>query len=264
MAHRCMTQGPHPQRQTPDVSFVIPALNEAGALPRLIDGLRVSAAEKFGFEILIVDDGSGDETVDLVLEERASDPRIRLIQNRRNAGQSAAIHNGVLHAQGRIICTLDGDGQNPPEDVLRVCAPLLSADRPDQLGLVAGQRVGRQDTLSKRLASRFANWLRSRLLKDSTRDTGCGLKAFRRDAFLALPFFNHMHRYLPALFQGAGWSVQLVDVSHQARLAGVSKYSNFQRGLVGVVDLFGVMWLLRRQKRAEADELSPLQDGQAR
>ncbi|MFQ6552240.1 glycosyltransferase family 2 protein [Aestuariibius insulae] len=259
-----MTSTPHQRIETPAVSFVIPALNEAGAVPQLIDGLRTTAGEAFSFEILIVDDGSNDDTVDLVLQERESDPRIRLLKNRENAGQSAAVHNGTLHAKAPIVCTLDGDGQNPPEDVLSVCAPLLAAGRSKQLGLVAGQRVARQDTLSKRLASRFANGLRSRLLKDSTRDTGCGLKAFRRDAFLSLPYFNHMHRYLPALFQAAGWEIRLVDVSHQARLAGSSKYSNLQRGLVGIVDLFGVMWLLRRRKLAEADEVLTAHEMQAR
>ncbi|MFQ6548146.1 glycosyltransferase family 2 protein [Aestuariibius sp. 2305UL40-4] len=246
------TSSLHPQ--APDVSFVIPALNEAASLPDLIARLRAAVEDRFGFEIVVVDDGSRDGTPDVVLAERTQDERVRLVRNRFNAGQSAAIHNGTMHASGRVICTLDGDGQNPPEDVLRVCRPLLN-DPPEKLGLVAGQRVGRQDTASKKLASRFANWVRSRLLKDQTRDTGCGLKAFRRDAFLALPFFNHMHRYLPALFRAAGWQVELVDVSHAARTAGQSNYSNWQRGLVGAVDLFGVLWLLKRRKRAEGDEV---------
>lgn len=249
-----MTDTPSSHHQAPDVSFVIPALNEAASLPDLIERLRTAVQDRFGFEIVVVDDGSRDGTPDVVLAERVQDERVRLVKNRSNAGQSAAIHNGAMHAAGRVICTLDGDGQNPPEDVLRVCSPLLD-DPPEQLGLVAGQRVGRQDTTSKKLASRFANGLRSRLLKDQTRDTGCGLKAFRRDAFLALPFFNHMHRYLPALFRAAGWQVDLVDVSHAARTAGQSNYSNLQRGLVGAVDLLGVMWLLKRRKRAESDEV---------
>jgi dolichol-phosphate mannosyltransferase len=125
----------------------------------------------------------------------------------------------------------------------------------ERVGLVAGQRVGRRDTLSKRLASRFANGLRSRMLRDGTRDTGCGLKAFRREAFLALPYFNHMHRYLPALFARDGWEVRHVDVTHRARQAGRSNYTNFQRGLVGAVDLFGVLWLIRRKKTAQPTEV---------
>jgi hypothetical protein len=123
------------------------------------------------------------------------------------------------------------------------------------LGLVAGQRVGRQDTLSKRLASRFANGLRARILRDGTRDTGCGLKAFRRDAYLRLPYFNHMHRYLPALFARDGWQIAHVDVAHRARGGGRSNYSNLQRGLVGAVDLFGVAWLLRRRKKVQPHEI---------
>ena len=153
----------------------------------------------------------------------------------------------------RMICTLDGDGQNPPCELPKLFAPLL-APGSEAIGLVAGQRVGRQDTLSKKLASRFANGLRGWLLKDGTRDTGCGLKGFRRDAFLRLPFFNHMHRYLPALFARDGWQIAHVDVSHRPRGAGRSNYSNLQRGLVGAVDLIGVSWLLRRRKLARPSE----------
>jgi glycosyltransferase involved in cell wall biosynthesis len=160
----------------------------------------------------------------------------------------------VRVARGGIICTLDGDGQNPPEELPRLMAPLRVAGSGD-VGLVAGQRVGRQDTLSKKLASKFANGLRARILKDGTRDTGCGLKAFRREAFLALPYFDHMHRYLPALFARDGWQVAHVDVSHRARGGGRSHYSNLQRGLVGIVDLAGVAWLLKRRKKSRPTEV---------
>jgi dolichol-phosphate mannosyltransferase len=180
-------------------------------------------------------------------------PKLRLLRHDRSGGQSAAVHSGVLAAAGTIVCTLDGDGQNPPEELPKLFAPLL-AEGADNIGIVAGQRVGRQDTVSKKLASRFANALRSWALKDGTRDTGCGLKAFRRDAFLRLPFFNHMHRYLPALFARDGWQVAHVDVSHRPRGAGRSNYSNIQRAFVGAVDLIGVMWLLRRKKRAAPSE----------
>ena len=142
----------------------------------------------------------------------------------------------------RVVQKLDGQGNPVTVDD----QPLMTGDA--TVGLVAGQRVKRNDTLSKRLASRFANGLRSWMLNDHTRDTGCGLKAFRRDAFLELPYFDHMHRYLPALFGRDGWKVVHVDVSHRPRGGGRSNYSNLQRGLVGIVDLFGVAWLIRRRK----------------
>ena len=155
--------------------------------------------------------------------------------------------HAVLHARAPIVATLDGDGQNPPAELPKLVTPLLSPEGA-HIGLVAGQRVGRQDTFSKRLASKLANGLRAWILRDATRDTGCGLKGFRRDAFLALPFFDHLHRYLPALFKREGWEIAHVDVSHRAREHGASNYSNIGRALVGATDLIGVWWLLRRRK----------------
>ncbi len=231
-----------------NISIVIPARNEAeniGALVSAIDAVMASLAP---FEIIVVDDGSTDDTAARV--RSLGLPHVRLLRHPKSAGQSAAVHTGVLAAKARLICTLDGDGQNPPEELPRLVAPLL-ADTTGRIGLVAGQRVKRQDTWSKKLASRLANALRGWLLQDGTRDTGCGLKAFRRDAFLALPYFNHMHRYLPALFARDGWQVAHVDVSHRARGAGSSNYSNFQRAMVGAVDLLGVAWLLRRAKKTK-------------
>lgn len=164
----------------------------------------------------------------------------------------------MLAARYDLICTLDGDGQNPPAELVRLLRPFLGPEVAG-LGLVAGQRVGRKDTWPRRLASRFANSLRSRLLRDGTRDTGCGLKCFRREAFLALPYFDHMHRYLPALFARDGWRITHIDVSHRPRGGGQSHYSNLQRGLVGVFDLMGVAWLLRRRKKVQATEIDRLQ-----
>lgn len=240
----------------PEISIIVPARNEAGNLPALLAGIVAACEggiEGRAFEVIVVDDASQDDTGGVVTAAAAKDPRIRLLTNRANAGQSASVHSGVLAAGGDLIATLDGDGQNPPAELPNLLAPFFAPDCPDDLGLVAGQRVKRRDTWSKRTASKIANNVRSFVLKDATRDTGCGLKAFRREAFLRLPYFDHMHRYLPALFARDGWRVAHVDVSHQAREAGASNYSNLQRGLVGVVDLFGVFWLIRRKKRAYAD-----------
>lgn len=235
------------------VSIVIPAKNEAGNIGQLIGAISDACTPHADHEIIVVDDGSEDGTADAVRAIMATRPNLRLLRHDRSAGQSAAVHSGVRAALGAIVCTLDGDGQNPPENLPRLFLPLIGAGA-GQVGIVAGQRVGRRDTLSKRLASRFANGLRGWMLKDGTRDTGCGLKGFRRDAFLALPYFDHMHRYLPALFTRDGWEVRHVDVTHQARQAGKSNYNNLQRGLVGAVDLFGVMWLIRRRKKARPSE----------
>jgi len=237
-----------------DLSIVIPARNEAENIRTLLDGIVAALKTAPAFEIIVVDDGSTDATGAAVRAAAADDPRIRLLTHPSSAGQSAAVHSGVRSATGRIVGTLDGDGQNPPGELPKLIEPLFDPDAPPRLALVAGQRVGRQDTWSKKAASKFANALRGRLLKDGTRDTGCGLKAFRRDVFLTLPYFDHMHRYLPALFKRDGWEIALVDVSHRARGGGRSNYSNFQRGLVGVVDLLGVMWLIRRRKKAEPSE----------
>lgn len=235
----------------PSLSVVVPARNEAGNIIGLVDAIDAALAAVAPFEIVVVDDASTDDSVERLSRRAETLPRLRVVRHDRRGGQSAAVHTGVLAARAPVVCTLDGDGQNPPEELPRLAAPLL-ADATGRIGLVAGQRVNRQDTLSKRLASRFANGLRARILKDGTRDTGCGLKAFRRAGFLALPYFDHMHRYLPALFSRDGWEIVHVDVSHRPRGAGRSNYSNLQRGLVGVVDLAGVAWLMMRRKKARA------------
>jgi len=236
-----------------DISIVIPMKNESENVAMLLDEIAAACAGQ-DYEIIIVDDGSTDDTAERVRAAMADHPTLRLLQHPQSAGQSAGVHSGVLAAKGAVVCTLDGDGQNPPAELPKLFTPLLQ-DETGRLGLVAGQRVGRQDTLSKKLASRFANALRARILKDGTRDTGCGLKGFRRDAFLRLPYFNHMHRYLPALFKRDGWEVALVDVSHRERHAGQSKYNNLQRALVGIHDLIGVSWLILRRKNAQPEEM---------
>lgn len=236
------------------VSVVLPCRNEAANILPLIDGIIRSMTPVCPFEIIVVDDGSDDGMADRLHSALPDHPMLRVLRHDRPAGQSAAIHSGVLAARHDLICTLDGDGQNPPEELPALIAPFRQPDAAT-LGLVAGQRVGRKDTLARRLASRFANGLRAWVLQDGTRDTGCGLKCFRRDAFLALPYFDHMHRYLPALFARDGWRIALVDVTHRPRGGGRSHYSNLQRGVVGIFDLMGVAWLLRRRKKARATEV---------
>ncbi len=244
-----------PETALPRLSVVIPARNEADNIVALVEAIDAALMLESPVEIIVVDDASTDDSLARlsVLAERL--PHLVILAHETRGGQSAAVHTGVLAARAPVILTLDGDGQNPPAELPKLAAPLL-ADTAGTIGLVAGQRVGRKDTLSKRLASRFANGIRARVLADGTRDTGCGLKGFRRDAFLALPYFDHMHRYLPALFSRDGWQVVHVDVSHRPRIAGRSNYSNLQRGLVGIVDLAAVAWLIHRRKKARGQRVT--------
>lgn len=254
MQSRAIPAGSAPP--VPQVSVVVPLHNESGNIAPLMADLRQAMADGPQYEVVLVDDGSTDDTRRICLDLAADDPRLRVVAHDHAGGQSAAVHSGVLAARAPLIATMDGDGQNPPLNIPRLLEPLLAAPPGSRLALVAGQRVGRRDTLGKRLASRFANALRSRMLRDGTRDTGCGLKAFRRDAYLGLPFFNHQHRYLPALFARDGWDVAHRDVTHAARLSGSSNYTNIGRALVGITDLLGVAWLIRRRKRASPSEIT--------
>ncbi|WP_233270514.1 glycosyltransferase family 2 protein [Chachezhania sediminis] len=238
------------------VSIVIPMHNEAENVAPMVHEIEAACSDLPGMELILVDDGSSDATAANIRALAPGRPWLRMVQHPKAGGQSAAVHSGVMLATGDIVCTLDGDGQNPPSEIPNLVAPLLDPAAPASLGLVAGQRVDRQDTASKKLGSRLANKVRAWMLNDGTRDTGCGLKAFRREAFLALPFFNHMHRYLPALFARDGWTVAHVDVTHRERSAGTSKYNNLQRALVGVRDLLGVAWLIKRAKTARPTEES--------
>ncbi|MEM9784313.1 MAG: glycosyltransferase family 2 protein [Pseudomonadota bacterium] len=232
---------------TPRFTVIAPMLNEAGNVRRLADEIAEACSPLGPFEAIFVNDGSTDGTEAAIAEARRTHDWLREVRHAAPCGQSAAVRSGVEAARAPICATLDGDGQNPPAELPRLLAPLLEAGA-DLPGLVAGQRVGRQDTASKRLASRAANAIRGYMLGDDTRDTGCGLKAFPRALFLSLPFFDHLHRYLPALVKREGRHVVLVDVSHRGREAGRSKYTNLGRALVGVTDLFGVWWLKRRRR----------------
>jgi len=205
------------------------------------------------FEIVYVDDHSRDNTLATLKGLKAEVPELRVIRHVTQSGQSTAIRTGVKAARGEWIATLDGDGQNDPADIPRLIAQRDGGAH--DVKLFAGWRVNRQDTGSKRWASKWANAIRARMLRDDTPDTGCGIKLFERAAFLDLPYFDHMHRYLPALMQRAGWKTISVPVNHRARSTGVSKYNNLNRALVGIRDLRGVAWLITRSKRTATEEL---------
>ena len=236
----------------PQLSVVVPVYNEEGNVAPLVGEIVAALRGRCDFEIVYVDDLSRDGTLGVLRGLKAGVPELRVVRHLSNSGQSAAVRTGVKAARGAWIATLDGDGQNDPADI-----PNLLAKRdasPADVKLFAGWRVNRQDSGSKRWASKWANAIRSRMLKDSTPDTGCGIKLFARDAFLDLPYFDHMHRYLPALMQRAGWKTISVPVNHRHRASGVSKYNNLNRALVGLRDLRGVAWLIARSKRTAVEE----------
>ena len=236
----------------PDLSVVIPMYDEAGNagdLVREVAGALGAAGNGFRFEIVTVDDASRDATREELLAARADVAFLRVLAHAQNAGQSRSVRTGVLGARAPVVATLDGDGQNPPADIAALYARLTRADAPPLLAMVAGERQGRQDSRAKRAASKAANDVRQGLLRDKARDTGCGLKVFRRDAFLRLPYFDHVHRYLPALMTREGYAVEFAPVGHRPRTAGASKYTNLGRGAVAMRDLMGVTWLLARSRR---------------
>lgn len=227
------------------LSVVIPCRNEAENIPVLIAEIE-EALQGRTFEIIVVDDGSTDGTATALDELRRTKPHLRQLRHDRSAGQSAAVRSGVFAADGQIILTIDGDGQNDPA-YLPTLADTLIAGGP-AVGIAAGQRLRRKDTRAKQAASRFANGLREGILKDGTRDSGCGLKALHAPLFRQLPFFDGWHRYLPALVIREGFGVLHVDVVDRSRRHGQSNYGIFDRGLRGILDLFGVWWLRRRRK----------------
>lgn len=231
------------------VSVLIPAKNEASNLSPLLQEIR-SALVGEDYEVIVVDDGSTDDTVaELRALKRDGFHQLRIIRHARSLGQSTSIYHAATVARGHWLATLDGDGQNDPADIPGMLSLVRSSEGlAGGIKLVAGHRVNRRDTASKRWASLFANGLRSRLLKDATPDTGCGLKVIEREAFLRLPYFDHMHRYIPALIQRHKGRMIVHPVNHRHRVAGVSKYGNIDRALVGILDLMGVWWLIKRTK----------------
>lgn len=228
-----------------DMSVVIPARNEAENLPLLVEEVE-TALGSIPFEVIIVDDGSRDDTAKVVAAIARSRPHVRLVRHTASFGQSAALRTGVRMAMAPFVGTLDGDGQNDPKHFPEMLDRLTENPA---LGIVAGQRVDRSDGRKKALASRLANGIRRRLLKDGTRDSACGLKLFRRDAFLTLPFFDGLHRYLPALMRREGYGVAFVDVIDRGRRHGTSNYGVLDRFAVGVLDILGVWWLIRRGRQ---------------
>ena len=236
-----------------NVSVVVPVKDEAENVGPLAREIAAAMAGEGPYEMLFVDDGSTDGTAAALTALKAELPALRVLRHPRNLGQSRGIRTGVWAARHEVIVTLDGDGQNDPADIPKLLRT-LEADL--GVGLVSGVRTKRKDTASRRLASKLGNGFRAWALKDGAVDTGCGLKAFRKDVFIALPYFDHIHRFLITLTLREGWQVRFVPVNHRPRLAGQSKYTNLGRLLVSGADLLGVRWLMRRHRgRVEPEEL---------
>jgi dolichol-phosphate mannosyltransferase len=233
-----------------DLSVVIPVKNEAQNIAPLVGEIRAALDGVIDYEIIFIDDGSDDASAAEIGRVAADTPRLRLARHSRNCGQSAAIRTGVKAARAAWVATLDGDGQNDPADIPRLWRIGVAASGTTPV-LINGCREKRQDGWQKRSASRIANQIRRRLLGDDTPDTGCGLKLFPRALFLDLPYFDHMHRFLPALVLREGGRVHSLSVNHRPRREGVSKYGILDRLGVGIVDLLGVMWLKRRAVRPQ-------------
>ncbi|PPV05167.1 dolichyl-phosphate beta-D-mannosyltransferase [Xanthomonas bromi] len=236
----------------PQLSVVVPVFNERDNVTTLVGEIVSALRGVVAFEIVYVDDHSRDDTLAVLQGLKNATPELRVLHHVTQSGQSTAVRSGVKAARASWIATLDGDGQNDPADIPKLLIARSQAET--QVKLFAGWRVNRQDSGSKRWASKWANAIRSRMLHDNTPDTGCGIKLFEREAFLDLPYFDHMHRYLPALMQRAGWRTVSVPVNHRHRTAGVSKYNNLNRALVGIRDLRGVAWLITRSKRTVVQE----------
>ena len=228
------------------VSIVVPVRNEEGNIAPLVAEIAAALGERWPFEIVYVNDGSTDGTAAKLAELMQARDNLRHILHAASAGQSAAVRSGVRAARGPIVATLDGDGQNNPAFLPDLIATIETGG--GRVGLAAGQRVGRKDTDFKRWQSRIANGVRKAILKDGTRDTGCGMKAFRRDVFLAMPYFDGLHRFLPALVRREGYDIAYVDVIDRPRHSGVSNYGFFDRLWIGIMDLAGVWWLIRRKR----------------
>jgi len=230
----------------PAVSVVVPVRNEAGNVAPLVSEISAALQGRWPFEVVYVNDGSSDGTEAELKRLKEQRPWLRQIKHARSCGQSAAVRTGVAAARAPVVVTIDGDGQNDPAFIPRLIEALLAGA--PRTGLIAGQRVGRKATAFKKFQSRIANGVRGAILRDGTRDTGCGLKAFHRELFLALPYFDGLHRFLPALVKREGRDIGYVDVVDRPRLTGTSNYGMWDRLWIGILDLAGVWWLIRRKK----------------
>jgi dolichol-phosphate mannosyltransferase len=236
-----------PDTFSPAVSVVVPVRNEAENVGPLADEIAAALSGRWNFELIYVNDGSSDGTEAALNALKAERAWLRQIRHKESCGQSAAVRSGVAAARAPVVATLDGDGQNDPSFIPALLHAFEQGG--DRIGLVAGQRVGRRSSAFKKLQSRIANGVRGAILRDGTRDSGCGLKVFRRDAFLALPYFDGLHRFLPALVRRDGLTIAYVDVIDRARRHGQSNYGMWDRLWIGILDLAGVWWLIRRRKR---------------
>lgn len=246
------------QAAPPEVSLVIPTLNERENLAPLVEEIADAMHGVARYEIVFVDDGSTDGSAEALQRLMAAEPRIRCVRHDRRCGKSAALLTGVTAARAPVVATLDADRQNDPHDLPAMLAAYRGAPAGVTVGCVAGQRVRRRDTLLKRLSSRTANAVRRRLLRDGTRDTGCGFKLFPRATFLAMPQFEGMHRFLPALAKRLGQEVRLVDVQDRPRAAGTTKYGLWNRLWVGIGDMLAVWWMIRRYRQpGSVEEIGP-------
>lgn len=233
---------------SPLLSVVIPVLNEHRNISPLVNEIKLSLDEFEDYEIVFVNDCSSDETPKILENLSGTVPQLRVINHLKRAGQSAGLRTGILAAKGCLIVTIDGDGQNDPRDIPRLIEKYRNNNKSGFL-MVTGHRITRKDSWTKRRASLLANFIRRSLLKDNNPDTGCSLKLFERELFLRLPYFDHMHRFLPALAKRENCRVLVVPVNHRHRSHGVSKYANLERLFSGIIDLLGVMWLIRRYPR---------------
>jgi len=241
--------------QSLEFSVVVPVHNESGNVATLISEIA-AALDGRAFEMIFVDDASTDDTRAKLAELKQQYPQLRVLGHRKNAGQSRAIRSGIMAARAPVVGTLDGHGQNDPADLPDLYRMLTRPDAPEQLKMVMGRRAKRKDSAWKKFGSRFGNGIRRRMLKDDCDDSGCGIKAMDRAAFLTLPYFDHIHRYMPAMMSAEGYQVEFKNVNHREREAGVSKYNNFGRLWAALSDLRGVMWLIRRRRNPEAaDEI---------
>lgn len=238
-----------------EISVVVPVYNEEENAGPLIAEIT-DALKGHAFEMVFIDDCSTDATLKVLQNLIKTHKNLRVLHHNQNAGQSRGVRSGVLAASGTYIATLDGDGQNDPADIPALFDQMTRKDAPKNLALVGGRRAKRKDTWAKRIGSKLGNGVRKWLLKDEADDTGCGIKVFCRDAFLRLPYFDHIHRYIPALMLREGYAIEFSDVGHRNRQFGVSKYTNFGRLMVSISDLRGVMWLRKRSRNpGQVDEV---------